>query len=155
LYNIFEPFGNEAIREHLPALDTITFFIRFAAGSEIEIIRLATAADFIWNTANYSKDRSLWKVLQSRYGAETGRKLILYADKYGHMLEILSRMKKTGQIPRNLKNEQQTLAALGTLVGEISAMLGAEHRLVKELRTLNSGLKDSLTNIAADERVVK
>ncbi len=149
LYNLFEPYGNTEIREHFSKLDTATFFINLAAGSEIDVIRLATAADFMWNAAAYSGDHSLWKVLQARYGADASRKLIHYADKYSLMLEVLFKLKITSQVPRNLKNEQQILAELNLLVAEIGQMLGPDHRLVKELRALNGALKEELNRFAS------
>jgi hypothetical protein len=154
LYNIFEPFNNEAIREHFSKLDTTMFFVNMSAGSEIDVIRLATAADFIWNTPAYSKDLSLWKVLQSRYGAEISRELINYADQYGMMLEMLLRMKMTRQVPRNLKTEQQTLAGLNSTVIKITKGLGSDHQLVKELTMLNSELRNKLTGLSANAKVV-
>ena len=155
LYNIFEPYGNEAIQEYFPKLDTATFFINLPAGSEIDIIRLATAADFMWNAAAYSKDKSLWKVLQSRYGAETSRKLISYADKYSLMLEMLSRLKITSQMPRNLRNEQQILSELNALVDAVSARLGSEHRLVVELTLLNSELEAKLRDVSSNVKEMR
>ncbi len=148
LYNLFEPFGNAEIREHFSKLDTTTFFVNLAAGSEIDIIRLATAADFMWNAAAYSGDRSMWKVLQTRYGADASRMLISYADKYSQMLEAVFRMKITSQKPRNLKNEQQILAELNALVAEIGEKLGSDNRLVKELKVLNGTMKEELNRLS-------
>ena len=140
LYNIFEPFGNNKIREHFAKLDTSLFFMNTSANSEIDIIRLFTAADFMWNSKSYVGDLSLWKVLQSRYGAEVSRELITYADKYGHMLEILTRMQGSKQLPRYVKDGQQILTELNHMVSSIGRSLGIHHRLVLELQALNSEL---------------
>jgi hypothetical protein len=154
LYNIFEPFGNAEIREYFSKLDTTLFFINQSANSEIDIIRLATAADFVWNATAYSKDFSLWKVLQSRYGAETSRELIRYADKYGLMLEVLLKMKVSGQITRNLKSGQQILADLNQLIASIGEGLGSNHRLVKELQILNSEFKNRLGKLTSNSHLM-
>lgn len=145
LYNLFEPYGNDAIKDHFYGLDSSRFWINLAAGSETDIIRLATAADFMWNAASYNRDRSLWKVLQSRYGAEASREIIRYADQYGLMMETLLRMRVKTQLQRNLKNAQQILSELNRLVHSIGQSIGPDHPLVKELGTLTTALQDRMT----------
>jgi hypothetical protein len=145
LYNIFEPYGNDAIKDHFNGLDSSIFWINLAAASEIDVIRLATAADFMWNAASYSRDRSLWKVLQSRYGAEASREIIRYADQYGLMMETLLRMSVKTQLQRNIKNAQQILSELRGLVHSIGQSIGPDHPLVKELDTLTTALQDRMT----------
>jgi hypothetical protein len=144
LFNIFEPFGNDAIREHFSKLDTSLFFINKYAESEIDIIRLATAADFLWNCTAYSKNLSLWKVLQSRYGAIVSRELVRYADQYGLMLEMMLKLSENEQASRNLKIGQQILNDLDKQVVAVADVLGQDHRLVKELRYLNKECRKKL-----------
>jgi hypothetical protein len=144
LFNIFEPYGNAEIREHFSKLDTSLFFINKYAETEIDIIRLATAADFLWNSGSYSKNLSLWKVLQSRYGAVVSRELIRYADHYGLLLEMIVKLSEKEQTSRNLKIGQQILIDLDKQVVSIAALLGQEHRLVKELRQLNQDCRRKL-----------
>jgi hypothetical protein len=144
MFNIFEPYGNAEIREHFSKLDTSLFFINKYAENEIDIIRLATAADFLWNSGSYSKYISLWKVLQSRYGAVVSRELIRYADQYGLMLEMILKLSEKEQTSRNLKIGQQILIALDKQVVSITTLLGQEHRLVKELRLLNQECRKKL-----------
>ncbi len=144
LYNIFEPFMNTTIKEHFPKLDSTLFFVNQPATSEIDIIRLATAADFLWNALTYSKDYALWKVLVSRYGADNARELINYADKYGLMLEVILRLEMASQLARNLIVGQQAMSDLTSVVAKISDSLGSKHRLIKELQMLNAGLRNRL-----------
>jgi hypothetical protein len=144
LFNMFEPYGNADIREYFSKLDTALFFINHTANSEMDLIRLATAADFLWNTNTYTKDHSLWKVLQSRYGAEVSRELLTYADKYGLMLEIFLKMKSSGQASRNHKTGLQIMADLDLLVASIGDKLGPDHRLVKELELINATFRNKL-----------
>ena len=71
------------------------YWINQPARTQIDVIRLATAADFTWNTRDYDPDFSLWKILASRYGVDAARELIHYADHYGLVLETeLKRAKK-------------------------------------------------------------
>ncbi len=151
LFNIFEPYGNAEIREHFSKLDTSLFFVNQYAENEIDIIRLATAADFLWNSGSYSKYLSLWKVLQSRYGAAVSRELIRYADQYGLMLEMILRLTEKEQASRNLKIGQQILIDLDRQVVSITTLMGQEHRLVKELRKLNLECRKKLGMFASAE----
>jgi hypothetical protein len=144
LYNIFEPYMNTGIHEHISQLDTSMFWINCPANSEIDVIRLATAADFMWNTVGYDPDNSLWKVLTARYGAEVARALIHYADEYGLLLEIELKLEKNEQIQRNLKNIRNDFSNLEIAFDTIQNMLGAHHPLVLDLLSLNAKLKSRL-----------
>ncbi|MBN1143245.1 MAG: hypothetical protein JXA72_02435 [Bacteroidales bacterium] len=146
LYNIFEPFGNEDMRDYFSRLDTTIYLLNYPPKSEVDIIRIATAADFMWNAKSYSKEGSLWRVLMTRYGPVNARMLLNYADKYGLVLEVLLRLEQKHSIARNYKSGLQLLADLTSLVGSLGESLGSQHRLVKELQQLNAGLKIKLSN---------
>jgi hypothetical protein len=155
LFNIFEPFGNQEIRKHFSKLDSTLFFINLPAASEIDIIRLATAADFLWNARTYTGDFSLWKVLLSRYGAENARDLIIYADKYSLMLEVFLRLEMNNQTARNFKTGQQVIAELTALVAKTNMSLGSQNKLVKELQSLNAQLRNKLNYYSSSLPVKK
>jgi hypothetical protein len=147
LYNLFEPFGNNSFSqcEHQP--DPAVCFINFVPNSQIDLIRLATAADYVWNAAAYKKDLSLWKVLVGRYGSEAARYLLSYADEYGLMQECLVRMRNNDAPTRNLKTGQQTIQILDILAGNVSRALGAKHPLVRELLALNTRAHEELKQL--------
>jgi len=147
LFNIFEPFMNYGIRDHLNQLDTSMYWINQDARSELDVIRLATAADFMWNTRDYDPDYSLWRVLVSRYGADAARELIRYANQYGLMLEIELKLKKNEQIQRNLKNIREDLSDLSGSTRTLEKWLGSDHPLVKDIRSLNTSLKARLEQL--------
>ncbi len=146
LYNIFEPFGNDDMRDYFSRLDTTIYLVNYPSKSEIDIIRIATAADFMWNANSYIKEGSLWRVLMARYGPVNARMLLNYADKYGLVLEVLLRLEQQNSIARYYKNGLQLLAELTSLVGALGDSLGSQHRLVKELQQLNAGVKVKLNN---------
>jgi len=140
LYNIFEPFNNEMIREQFPGLDRSLFWVNFPTDSEIELIRMMSAADFMWNARDYTPEASLWKVLFSRYGGEAARILVRYADQYALMLEILCKLERNEPIPRSLKNIQADLAILASLDDELKHVLGEKHTFLHEIEDLNAAL---------------
>ncbi|MBN1159322.1 MAG: hypothetical protein JXA61_08060 [Bacteroidales bacterium] len=144
VFNIFEPFGNTGIREIFSGLDRSHIFINHTALSEIDMIRLATAADFTWNMEQYDPDFSLWKVLVMRYGVDVASELIAFASNYAEMLEILLRLKINEQVARNLKNGKDKLQVMDVQMSTLEDILGNEHRLTMELRSLHQILKEEL-----------
>jgi hypothetical protein len=152
LYNIFEPYINTDIREFFDLLDTSLFVINLPVNSEINVIRLATAADFIWNSASYSHEFALWKVLMTRYSAPNARDLISYSDKYSIFLESISRVELRIQVPRNIRIAQQTLIDLTSILASVSERMGNQHKLVKELQEINTGLRVRLGSVQSAER---
>ena len=149
LFNIIEPFMNEGIRDHLYQLDTSMYWINQAARTEIDVIRLATAADFMWNTRDYNPDFSLWKVLVSRYGVDAARELIHYSNQYGLMLETELKLQKNEQVQRNLKNIREQLTVLSVLTRNLEKWLGSDHPLMKDIRSLNTVLKTRLEHLTS------
>ena len=144
LFNLFQPFADTGIIEFISLLDTSLFVVNQPVSSEIEIVRLATAADFMWNAKQYSAELSLWKVLLTRYGAENARSLIMYAEKYSLMLEILLKLRLNIQVARNAKTGQQIMSELTSILADLSIKMGSQKKLVKELQTLNAGLRNHL-----------
>ncbi len=144
LFNIVEPFMNTGIRDHLGQMDTSLFWINLPATSEFNMIRLATAADFMWNTKDYDPEYSLWKIVVSRYGVNAARELIHFASQYGLLLETELRLQKNEQVQRNLKNIRGDLSVLSVSTRNLEKWLGADHPLVRDIRTLNTQLKSRL-----------
>jgi hypothetical protein len=141
LYNLFEPFINTGIRDHLNQLDSTLLWMNNPAASEIDVIRLSTAADFMWNARDYDPDYSLWKVLCSRYGAEAARALIHYADQYSLLLEIELKLMRNEPIPRNLKNLQTDLLGLDSVIRDLKRILKNSDPLLRDILSLNEILE--------------
>jgi hypothetical protein len=144
LYNIFEPFSNYSIKDLFPKIDTGMFLVNQLPDSEIALIRLATAADFMWNANSYSKDLSLWKVLVMRYGSNTARTLVNYAEQYSLMLESLLITGRSEPSNRNFKASQVIMNNLTKISDEVETSLGSEHELVKEIQNINAQMLNSL-----------
>jgi hypothetical protein len=147
LYNVFEPYTNEEMRLMITWLDTTMFFVNHSVNSEVDIIRLATAADFMWNANAYNKDLALWKVLVSRYHAEVAYELIKYADAYSLALEQLVRLKSEGLATRTLKAGQAAVAELNKITENLTRHLGNQHLLMKDIRQMNLTLQNTLIEL--------
>ena len=139
---------NAGIRDHLASMDSSMYWINQTAHSEIDVIRLAPAADFMWNTRDYDPDYSLWKVLVSRYGVNASRELIHFANLYGMMLEAELKLQKNEQIQRNLKNIRENLAVLSVSARNLEKWLGSDHPLIKDIRSVNTLLKARLKHLS-------
>lgn len=151
LFSIIEPFMNSGIRDHLGQLDTSMYWINQTARSEIDVIRLATAADFMWNTRDYDPDYSLWKVLASRYGTDAARELIRYANQYGLMMETELKLQRNEQFQRNLKKIREDLTVLSVLTRNLEKRLGSDHPLMRDIHTLNTLLKARLEHLTSSK----
>jgi hypothetical protein len=117
----------------------------------MDVIRLATAADFMWNTRDYDPDYSLWKVLASRYGVDAARELIHYANQYGLMIETELKLQRNEQVQRNLKNIREDLNVLSVSTRNLEKRLGSDHPLVKDIRSLNTLLKARLEHLTSSK----
>jgi hypothetical protein len=144
LFNLFEPYNNAEIKEFFKYFDPGLFVVNLNPRTEIDVIRLATASDFMWNADTYSPDYSLWKVLTSRYGISNARLILEYADRYSMLLEIVLKLELNMQTTRNIKAGQQNMAELTKKLSEINVRLGAQNKLVKELKILNADLRNRL-----------
>jgi hypothetical protein len=142
---------NGGIRDHLDQLDTSMFWVNQAARNEIDVIRLATAADFMWNTRDYDPDYSLWKILASRYGVDAARELIHYSNEYGLMLETELKLQRNEQVQRNLKNVREVLSILSVSTRNLEKWLGSDHPLMKDIRSLNTLLKARLEHLTSSK----
>jgi hypothetical protein len=147
VYSLIEPFLNDGIKHHRDNLDTSMYWINLEAGSELDVIRLATAADFMWNTRDYDPDLSLWKVLVSRYGDDAARELIHYANQYGLLLETEQKLLRNEQVQRNLKNIRQDLSVIWVSARNLEKWLGSDHPLVKDIRSITTGLRSRLEHL--------
>ncbi|MBE0655118.1 MAG: hypothetical protein IH594_15050, partial [Bacteroidales bacterium] len=75
--------------------------------SELAQIRLATAADFLWNTSHYNPVTSLWKVLNSKYGREAAKELVIFNDLYFKLLSVSLEMEMKGYNQRIEKQGEE------------------------------------------------
>ena len=63
------------------------------------------------------------------------------------MLEAELKLQKNEQIQRNLKNIRGDLAVLSVSARKIEKLLGSDHPLIKEIRSVNTLLKARLEHL--------
>ncbi len=144
LINMFMPFSNHQIRDLSDNIDTTQLFVNFYPESELDMIRLSTVSDFLWNTREYDPDVSLWKTLQSRYGAACAKELVLFADMYAALLRLSAELKDPLHHQRLIRKAVPLLENLEKHLDAIEKILGHEHRLVTELHLKSDGISSKI-----------
>jgi hypothetical protein len=141
--NLFEPYRVRFTGSPLPGGRAEKIIINSPIDSEMMKIRIATAADYMWNTRTYNPDLSLWKVLVSRYGREAGMNLYLFNESYMTLLGTLAALRvDTGnqrtnrQITDQFEVMQETLMILEGLIPDHPGLLN-------ELKHLKLGLEQT------------
>jgi len=160
--NICEPYQVKFTGRSLPGSQAGKIIINSPLDSELMKIRMATAADYMWNTQKYDPDLSLWKVLVSRYGQEAAMNLYHFNESYMTLFGSLTTLKNgTGnqrharQIKDKLEVMQETLAILDGLIpyhprllNELKSLkLGLEHTFEEEMEAVSTQVMADLDSI--------
>ncbi len=92
--NICEPYQVKFNGRFITGNQAGKIIINSPLDSELMKIRMATAADFMWNSGDYDPDFSLWKVLVSRYGREAAMNLYQFNESYMTLFGLLTTVKR-------------------------------------------------------------
>lgn len=147
LVNLFRPFNNGEITELFNNIDTTQIFINFSPRSEIDIIRLISVSDFLWNPHNYHPEITLWKILQSRYGASCAKELVLFGDSYAKLFTLFAEIRNPVHQQRLIRMSDPLEEELEEHFKAIRSILGNEHPLVEELRMKSDKIKSEINAI--------
>jgi len=143
LFNLFMPFNNHGIRDLISNIDTAQIFINFYPESELDMIRLSTVSDFLWNTDDYDPDVSLWKILHSKYGFACANELVLFADVYAALLRLSIELRDPVH-QRFIRKVIPLQEALDSHLAAIGKILGDKHELVNELQLKADNLNSKI-----------
>lgn len=156
--NVFEPYQVRFTGLSVDGQQPGKIIINSPLDSELMRIRMATAADYMWNNLSYDPDLSLWKVLVSRYGREVAMNLYQFNESYMTLFSSLTALKRgTGnqrsarQIKDKLEVMQETLAILDGLITDHPRLLNELKSLKLELeRTFEEEMEAISTQVMAD-----
>ncbi len=81
--------------------------------SDFNMIRLATAADYLWNVGDYDPFLSAWKALVAKYGKPLAIELVFFNDFYYKIISLSMEIKKSG-------NNQKAMKTLDELVDQLN-----------------------------------
>ncbi len=134
LYNLFQPYSNTDLMLIFQMIDTNQIFFNFSVENEIDLIRMISAVSFAWNMNSYDPDITLWHILQSRYGFESARELILLNDDYANFLRITAELENPSHYQRLIRQGETVQSNLKQHIDSISnSMLGENKNILIDL----------------------
>ena len=87
LLSMFQPYEVN-LPEDYPGKTRNEIIIHQHPENEFDLIKLFTAAEYMWNPAEYHPDLVLWKILIKKYGKEVASELLLFNDYFYELKEI-------------------------------------------------------------------
>jgi hypothetical protein len=110
--------------------------------------KLATVADYQWNTSAYDPELSLWKVLSRTYGTAGAKELLYFNDAYYGLYQICLRMQAGGAREATIKKGNTFLNALDGSLKQIAESAYAGPGLLQELEGLRDRQKRRFEKLA-------
>lgn len=108
--------------------------------SELNLIRLLSSLDYVWNTSAYNPSFSSWKVLKKIYGKETAKNLVLFNDAYYKLTSAIIDIDNLGYNQRHIKNGEYLITQLNNCWNTITIDLAAHSDLLNDLSDLKNAL---------------
>jgi hypothetical protein len=138
--NLFSPFN---VRFSLPCPmheGRGKMLINASLSSEIMKIRIATAADYMWNPGDYDPDLSLWKVLVSRFGRTAAQELYHFNDAYFTTLASVVALRQGWDQQKHARLINEQMLLMEESLGKLDELLVTEAGLLNELKSLKQSL---------------
>jgi hypothetical protein len=139
--NLFDPFSVSFSAPLSMNKGMDKMLINASLSSGIMKIRIATAADYMWNTGDYDPDLSLWKVLVSRYGMEAAHELYRFNDAYFTTLASMVALKQGWDQQRHIRIIHDQMLLLEGSLGKLEGLLAGDPELINELKSLRQHLE--------------
>ncbi len=139
--NIFEPFNARFSTRLFSEEGMEKILINTSLSSEIMKIRIATAADCLWNTGEYDPDLSLWIILVSRFGMETAHELYRYNDAFFATLSSMVLLHQGKDEQRNVRLIREQVQLMEESLARLDRMLAGHPGLLNELKSLKQNLE--------------
>jgi hypothetical protein len=133
LCNLFEPYDTYRPDSFQNYNDGRRMYTNGDAYSEVYKIKYATVADYEWNTAAYSPELSLWKVLCRLYGPACARQLLLFNNAYYEVYAACLAMESQGVKVEYIKRGNKFLREMDDHIAATAAALPESSQLLKEL----------------------
>ena len=139
--NLFDPFSMHFAEPFKLPGGTGKMLVNSPISSEIMKIRMATAADYMWNAGDYDPDRSIWNVLVSRFGITVTGELYRFNDSYFKTLASMIGLKSGGDQQRLLRmiHDQQEL--MEESLNRLEVLQNSNPSLLNELKSLKQSLE--------------
>jgi hypothetical protein len=133
--NLFEPLDAERPADFHELNDSRHMYVNAAAASEVYRIKLATAADYEWNTSAYAPELSLWKALVQTLGPASAQEVLVFNEAHYGLYDVCMRMeRKAGGRAEFGRRGAYWLARMDESLLRLQKQLPAGHALIKELK---------------------
>ena len=139
--SIFDPYQVTFTGQSLNGVLAGKILINSRLDSELMKIRIATAAEYMWNTRAYDPDLSLWKVLVNWYGQDAAMNLYLFNESYMTCFGILDRIKNDSGNQRHARQIKDQLKVMQETLDILDEEIPHHPRLVNELKSLKMNLE--------------
>jgi hypothetical protein len=147
LGNLFAPYQCNFTNDIKEGLTGKKIIVNYSANSEIEMIRLITAADYTWNSGEYDPDISVCKVLVSLYGPKVAKALVFFNDSYTSLLASILEMKNSGSNQRIIRKGEMLLADMDKQINVVRQHLMKGQHIDLELKSLRNNMEKMLTRL--------
>ena len=141
--NLFEPYRVGFTDRFLHGGQAGKIIINSPLDSELMKIRIATAADYLWNTQTYDPDLSLWKVLVSRYGREAAMNLYSFNESYMTLIGALTSLKHGNGNQRSARQVKDRFEIMQETLAILDGLIPDHPRLLNELKSLKGQLEQT------------
>ena len=150
--NLFEPFDGYRPKKFHEFSNGGHIYTNADAYRDSYKAKLATVADYQWNTSAYNPELSLWKVLCRTYGPAGAKELLYFNDAYYGLYQVCLRMQATGDREIYIQKGSAFLNALDDCLKQISESPNAGQALLQELENLRDGQKRRFEKLAQTQQ---
>jgi len=139
--SIFEPFAVDFSEPFALPEGKGKMLVKASLSSEIMKLRIATAADFMWNTGDYNPDISIYKVLVSRFGEVLTTELYVFNDAYYSALASIISLRNGMEQQRTIRHINDQFELMKESLHSLDQSLVNEPVLLNELKQLKQSLE--------------
>jgi hypothetical protein len=149
--NLFEPLDADRPAGFHEFNDGRHMYVNGAADSQFYRIKLATVADYEWNTSAYIPERSLWKALVKAYGPTCAKEVLFFNEAYYGLYDVCMRMEREeGGREEYGRRGAIWLERLDESLFNLTRQLPDGHALLRELAAYRDRQKSRFKGLAQE-----
>jgi hypothetical protein len=138
--NLFEPFDGYRPKNFHEYSHGGHIYTNANAYRDSYKAKLATVADYQWNTSAYNPELSLWKALNRTYGPAGAKELLYFNDAYYGLYQICLRMESQGKRDAYIRDGEAFIKDMAVRLKRIEEAAYDRQTLQQELEGLGKRL---------------
>ena len=111
--SLFEPY-HVSITNNVREGVNYECFLNIGSVNDLSLVRLGTAADYLWNGVDYDPFFSAWKVLLNLYGKPLAKELVYFNDVYYHIISLCMELEGSGYNQKSIRTGEEMLRKLNS-----------------------------------------